>query len=108
MAGSFAVLINSFPLLIYQQAMTQVFGPNWSTFGGTIWNGTFSILSLFLVLSISSQLSKSSANIKFITMFVALASFMLLVNLDVRYPNHIGLPGFFIAIFTSILQKYHG
>jgi PTS system cellobiose-specific IIC component len=102
MAGSFAVLLNSFPLPIYQQAMTQVFGPNWSTFGGTIWNGTFSILSLFLVLSISSQLSKSSANIKFITMFVALASFMLLVNPDVRDPNHIGLPGFFIAIFTSI------
>lgn len=58
-AGSFAVLINNFPSETYQSFMPQIFGDGWKGFGGNIWWGTFAVISLFLVFSISYNLAKS-------------------------------------------------
>ncbi|KAA9392849.1 PTS sugar transporter subunit IIC, partial [Kocuria coralli] len=42
--GSFAVLINNFPIPAYQKFMNNLFGEGtWQAFGGNVWNGTFAI-----------------------------------------------------------------
>lgn len=104
MTGSFVVLLNSFPLPIYQDLMLNIFGANWTTLGSVIWTGTFSILSLFMVISLSYQLAKDNLQLRAISMFTALASFMVLVNADMRDGTHIGLQGMFIAIIITILS----
>lgn len=104
MTGSFVVLLNSFPLPIYQDLMSRVFGENWTRLGSVIWTGTFSILSLFMVISLSYQLTKENLQLRAISIFTALASFMVLINADMRDATHIGLQGMFIAIIITILS----
>ena len=57
-AGTTAVLINSFPLPAYQKFMIEIFGPNWSSFGGYVWNGTLGILSVIMTISIANSFSE--------------------------------------------------
>ncbi len=57
MAGSIALLINNLPIPAYQQAMEAIFGSNWRLFGATIWGGTFGVLALLMLYSISQQLT---------------------------------------------------
>ena len=57
-AGTMAVLLNTFPLPAYQSLMLDVFGPNWRAFGGYIWNGTLGVLSVIMAISISNSFSE--------------------------------------------------
>ncbi len=57
MAGSIALLLNNLPVPAYQQAMESLFGPGWRTFGATVWNGTFGVLALLMLYSISQHLT---------------------------------------------------
>lgn len=57
--GSMAVLINNLPIDAYQEFMTNVFGDTWKSFGGNLWMGSFAIMSLLVVFSISNSLAKS-------------------------------------------------
>ena len=63
-AGTMAVLINTFPLPAYQSLMEELFGPTWRSFGGYIWNGTLGVLSVIMTISISNSFSEhyNSAN----------------------------------------------
>ena len=63
-AGTMAVLVNSFPLPIYQEFMLETFGPSWRSLGGYIWNGTLGFLSVIMTISISNSFSEhyNSAN----------------------------------------------
>ncbi len=54
-AGTLAVLINSFPLPAYQQLMLELIGPTWKAFGGYVWNGTLGFLSVIMTISISNS-----------------------------------------------------
>lgn len=54
--GSLALLLNSFPLAVYREFMARCFGPRWTLFGDTLYNGTFAIMSLSLVFSIGQHL----------------------------------------------------
>ena len=59
MAGSLAVLLNNFPIPAFQNLMLSVFGESWRSLGGNIWNGTFAVMSLILVFTISYSLGQS-------------------------------------------------
>ncbi|UQZ89608.1 PTS fructose transporter subunit IIA [Deltaproteobacteria bacterium Smac51] len=57
-AGTMAVLLNSFPLPAYQKFMVELFGPEWKSFGGYIWNGTLGVMSLVMAVSIANRLAE--------------------------------------------------
>lgn len=76
-AGSLGVLLNNMGIEAYQNAMTSIFGDGWKNFGGNIWWGTFAIMSLFIVFTVSYNLAKSydlnpisAAVLSFATYFV--------------------------------------
>jgi lactose/cellobiose-specific phosphotransferase system IIC component len=51
-SGAMALLINNFPLEVYQNFMRDAFGPNWRNFGRFIWEGTLAILSPLMVCTL--------------------------------------------------------
>ncbi len=57
-AGTMAILVNSFPLPAYQEFMVDHFGTDWRAFGGYIWNGTLGFLSVVMTISISNSFSE--------------------------------------------------
>ena len=57
-AGAAAVLINNFPIPVYQHLMIVIFGENWRNFGGFIWNGTLAILSPVMTFSIGYNIAE--------------------------------------------------
>ena len=57
-AGSLALLINNFPVQLYQDAMLNLFGEAWKSFGGKLWAATFGALSFTVAFSISSNLAE--------------------------------------------------
>ena len=78
-AGSFAVLINNLPIPFYQNLMAGIFGDGWKAFGGNIWWGTFAVISLFLVFSISYNLAKSYEANGLSAGLIALANFAIMI-----------------------------
>ncbi len=57
-AGTVAILVNGFPWDAYQELMGSAFGPHWKRLGGYIYNGTFGIISLVMVLGIGHSLAE--------------------------------------------------
>ncbi|MDR1920183.1 MAG: hypothetical protein LBS31_00330, partial [Candidatus Adiutrix sp.] len=57
-AGTMAILFNSFPLPAYQGFMVNVFGEGWKALGGYIWNGTLGVMSIVMAISIANSLSE--------------------------------------------------
>lgn len=57
--GSFAILLNNFPLPSierYLEFMTGIFGENFTMFGGNIWNASYAILAVLVTMSIAYHL----------------------------------------------------
>ncbi len=48
-AGAFAVVINQLPIPAYQSFMENVFGVNWRSFGGLVFNATTQVTTLMVV-----------------------------------------------------------
>ncbi|MDR3212991.1 MAG: EAL domain-containing protein [Azoarcus sp.] len=57
-AGALAIVLNNLPIQAYQDAMTLVFGSHWKRLGIVIWQGTFGILSLPVLIGISYHLAQ--------------------------------------------------
>lgn len=114
--GSFAVMINNLPLPWYQAAMLQVFGPQWTLLGQAIWQGSFGIMSLLLVLSVSYFLAESHELVKSGILHPAMVSLVSLSCLVIimepfAFNGFNGLPfgwlgtgGLFLAIVTALLS----
>lgn len=107
-AGSLAVLINSFPAKGYQKFMTGIFGgESWKSLGGNIWNGTFALMSLLIVFSIAYNLAKSYDSDALQSGLVAFACLGMLfaASKDGTLPfTFLGTNGLFIAIFVAIVS----
>jgi lactose/cellobiose-specific phosphotransferase system IIC component len=56
-AGALAILLNNLPLPAYQEVMSNLFGSHWSQLNGLIWQGTFGIISLPMLIGISYHLA---------------------------------------------------
>ena len=113
MIGSFALLLSSFPLPAYQSAMQSIFGDQWGVLFTFIKNGTFSIISLIVVICISHSYAvekgyQTSNNASpLITSIVALSSFFALsgIGREDFSISSFGVVGVFIAIMVSVLSS---
>ncbi|BEP29738.1 PTS cellobiose transporter subunit IIC [Helicovermis profundi] len=118
-AGSFAVLLNNLPIPGYQNIMNNIFGGSWKSFGGNIWWGTFAVISLFLVFSISYNLAKSYEANGLSAGLISLANFAILLPqaANVTSPSgeafsawgniswtYINAQGMFVAIIVALVS----
>ncbi|MCC8180119.1 MAG: hypothetical protein LIP23_04305, partial [Planctomycetes bacterium] len=126
MAGSVAVLIANFPLPSYMSFMDQTFGPDWRSVAVHITDGTFSILSLIMLLTISYSVGEH-ANTLYRTRemhpaVVSLVSLASLIALVQPYPlaasdagaappglgvpfYWLGIHGLFLSIFVAFASS---
>jgi cellobiose-specific phosphotransferase system IIC component len=113
-AGAAGVLLNNFPIKIYQNFMTEFFGENWRSFGGYVWNGTLAVLSMAIVFTLGHSLAERH-NMKnpwnsIHPAIVALLSFCSLLTITEPTPefaipyNWMGIHGLFLAILIGILS----
>ncbi|MDR2452081.1 MAG: EAL domain-containing protein [Candidatus Accumulibacter sp.] len=108
-AGALAVLCNNLPLPVYQEAMLTLFGPDWkSGLFALIWQGSFGLLSLPMVIGIShnlvlvhnqenplSPVSPVTASV------VALGGFLVLLPPE-NMTGYLGVQGLFVGILASL------
>ncbi|MDR1894658.1 MAG: PTS transporter subunit EIIC [Spirochaetales bacterium] len=115
-AGAGAVLINNFPIRAYQNFMGILFGDNWRSFGGLVWNGTLAVLSPIMVFTIGYNIAerhnlKNPDNtvhpiIGGCLSFCTLFSLMEASPLDWAIPyNWLGVNGLFLAIIVGLLSS---
>lgn len=107
--GSMATLINNLPIEAYQNFMAMIFGGDtWKQFGGSIWNGTFAIVSLLIAFTISYQLARSYNKDGVSAGVVSLASLITIMQptaTDWGIPfGWVGSQGLFIAIIVALVS----
>lgn len=56
LAAAAAILINNFPLVVYQDFMAKIFGPGWREPGALLYNSTIEILALVTTFTLSDCL----------------------------------------------------
>ncbi len=112
--GSFAILLNNFPLPAYQEKMLGLFGPGWKNFGGTMWNATFGVMSLIMAFGISQFMAEQHNRLhptRYINPAIAgLVGFGALMGLFEMPSGQIpqmwtGVAGLFVAILVSVLAS---
>lgn len=107
LVGSLAVLFNNLPIPGWGDFMKGIFGEKWNTFGGTLWNGTFAIMSLLVVFSISYNLAKSYDKDGLTAGVVSFGALLMLYAgsaKDWALPyGYLGAQGLFVALFVSLV-----
>lgn len=105
--GSLAVLFNNFPIPGWADFMKGIFGEQWNSFGGTLWNGTFAIMSLLVVFTISYHLAKSYDKDGLIAGVVSFGSLLMLYagsTKDWALPfGYLGAQGLFVSLFVALV-----
>lgn len=105
--GSFAVLINNLPWPAFQSFMRMVFGETWTSFGGNIWTGSFAIMSLLVVFTISYYLAKHYNSDALAAGALSFGCLLMLYNAsskDWAIPfAFLGAQGLFVAIFVALV-----
>lgn len=108
--GSFAVLINNFPIPAYQKFMNNLFGEGtWQAFGGNVWNGTFAILALLIAFTVAYNLAKSYDKDPLSSAVVSVATFFTIGAIapgadGVANTGGLGSTGLFLALIIAILS----
>ncbi|PLS36774.1 PTS lactose transporter subunit IIC [Carnobacterium maltaromaticum] len=96
--GSLAVLLNNLPIPGFQELMNSIFGGEaWKGFGGSVWNGTFAILSVLIAFLIAHNLLKGYGKDGVAGGVVSVASFFALGGATGMSSN-----GLFIALIVGI------
>ena len=107
--GALAVLLNNLPLPFYQNAMRELFGPEWRQgIFALAWQGSFGILSLPMVIGICYSLVLTHNQrlplmpVNPVTVgVVALGSFVVLLPSD-NFAAYLGVQGLFVGILVSV------
>ncbi|MDR1535975.1 MAG: EAL domain-containing protein [Planctomycetota bacterium] len=113
LAGSLGLVINFFPLPAYQDAMLALFGPGWRNFGNYVFQGTFSIMSLGILISISHSLIEAYAHDSgsdlhpLFGSLVSMACYIVVMNIidDDISIRLLGPLGLFMAIIIGVLSS---
>ncbi|MDR1573727.1 MAG: EAL domain-containing protein [Clostridiales Family XIII bacterium] len=113
MAGSFALVLNNFPVRAYQDFMLLAFGDAWKNLGGYIWQGTFAILSVAVLISISYSMTEAyihRTNVDLHPFFgpmTALACYIAVMYIpESAIPlQFLGALGLFISIVIAVLSS---
>ncbi len=115
MLGSFAILLNNFPVRGYQEFMLSLFGPGWRDFGGVIWQGTFGIMALISLCSISYCLAEKHNRVYTLAKVNPLISGLVCVASVISLlPVHkggislewTGSAGLFASIIVAVLASH--
>jgi len=107
--GSFALIFISLPIPSYQKIMEGIFGVQWKSIFLSARNGTFNILSLMMVITISYSYAVERCKDNhyeispLLTAIVSLSSYIIISNIsDESFSiDKFGAIGVFIAIFMS-------
>lgn len=106
--GAFAILVDNFPLMAYQNLMTDVFGEHWKEFLSRITSGTFGVMSIGMLLSISSALAENRKEkvSRSLVMLTAFGSFIILSGVENGIElKKIGSQGVFISVAVAIISS---
>lgn len=106
--GSLAILVNNFPISSYQAYMLSLFGSKWASFSNYIYSGTFAIMSLLIVFSISYNLAQSYDSDPLLAALISFSSFIItIIQADAqsfRIPfRWLDSSGLLVAISVGIL-----
>lgn len=115
LAAAIAILVNNFPLLIYQHFMTDTFGPSWKDPGAVLYNSTIAILALATTFTLSDCLmylhnqSRPEASVlpimgtltAFSCMFIMIAPTFGPDGMTLRWAGMQGLFGSLVITFCS-------
>ena len=105
MAGAF-VLFNNLGWEPYQNFMNWLLPANWKDFGGGVWNGTFAIMSLLIVFTISYHLAKSYEKDGLSAGIVSLAALLILYKPTkdgALSMDFLGGQGLFVALIVALI-----
>ena len=98
--GALAVMINNLPIPFFQDFMNGIFGGEaWKGFGGSVWNGTFAILSVMIAFLVAYHIAISYNKEGVSAGVVSLGSFFALGGATGMASN-----GLFIALIASIVS----
>jgi cellobiose PTS system EIIC component len=107
LVGSLAVLFNNLPIPGWANFMKSIFGDQWNSFGGTLWNGTFAVMSLLVVFTTSYNLARSYEKDGLTAGVVSLASLLMLYAgsaKDWAIPfAFLVAQGLFVALFVALV-----
>lgn len=106
MAGAFAVLFNNIGFTWYQNLMNWLLPVGWKDWGGAIWNGSFGIMSILIVFTISYHLARSYDKDGLAAGIVTTAASMILyaATKDGAFPmTFLGAQGLFIALIVALV-----
>lgn len=110
-AGALSILFNNLPLPGYQDFMKEVFGENWNRLGLVVWQGTFGVLSIPMLVGTSYHLavleSRRNASNPVNPLVTALTAFVCLMVIlpsgeEGGIMKYMGVPGLFVSILTAI------
>lgn len=105
-AGSFAVLINVFPIDAWTKFLDTTFGGYIRTINGNVWTGTFMIMSYLVSFTIPYAFAKNKGSNELATGLLGLASFIILMPGMAEgwgLPNAwAGTGSLFVAIFNGL------
>ncbi|WP_027634630.1 PTS sugar transporter subunit IIC [Clostridium hydrogeniformans] len=107
--GSLGIMLNQFQFPGYQDLMKSIFGaaadgsPYFHSFGGTLWNGTFGVMSLVLCIALSYNLAKSYNSDSLAAALISFAS-LIIVYENATFFSFAGTTGLFVAILVAIVS----
>ncbi|GAA0076986.1 PTS sugar transporter subunit IIC [Clostridium sp. CTA-5] len=106
MAGAFAVLFNNLGFKWYQNFMNWLLPVGWTDWGGAIWNGSFGVMSILIVFTISYHLANSYGKDGMSAGIVSLSAAMILyaTNAEGALPfDFLGAQGLFVSIIVALI-----
>ncbi len=105
-AGAFAVLFNNLGFKGYQNFMNWLLPAGWTAWGGAIWNGSFGVMSILIVFTISYHLATSYDKDGLAAGIVVTAASIILYSTtpDGAFPmTFLGSQGLFIALIVALV-----
>ncbi|MBU3108149.1 PTS sugar transporter subunit IIC [Clostridium gasigenes] len=103
MAGSFATLINAFPLPGYKEFMTNTFGAEWQFVQNNIGNASFGVMSLLVVFTIAYSLANSYEKDGIACATVCYASLAMFYVPGAEGDAFKGATGLFVALGIALI-----
>ncbi|WP_297518921.1 PTS transporter subunit EIIC [uncultured Clostridium sp.] len=103
MAGAFAILINNFAWESYQHLMTTIFGHDWKSWGGAIWNGSYAIMSLLISFTVAYNLAKARGKDGLASGLVSVAAFIIFFGDLSKTSSFLGTNGLLLAIIVALI-----
>ncbi len=103
MAGAFAILINNLAIPGYQPLMEHIFGKDWKSWGGAVWNGSYAIMSLLVAFTIAYNLTKSRGKDGLAGGLVSVGTFIIFFGDLAKNTKFFGTDGLLLAIILALI-----